>query len=99
MVTGMHAVAGIAGGCEHSLATTQGGEVMVFGTGAEEIWADDDGNELDEPLVEVDGRLGLGADVPEVLRPTVVPGLRVEPQVARKRNKTGKAGHGRGPGA
>ena len=69
---------GIAGGVEHSLVTRQGGEVVVFGRGEEEWYEDEEGNELDEPVMEVDGRLGLGADVGKVLEPTVVPGLRVD---------------------
>ena len=74
-MAGAGVVLGIAGGDDHSLVTRQGGEVMVFGLGGEEQNEDEEGNELDEPVIEVDGRLGLGADVSEVLEPTVVPGL------------------------
>ena len=51
---------------------------MVCGEGEVEEWADEEGNDLDEPVMVVDGCLGLGADVIEVLEPTAVPGLRVD---------------------
>ena len=50
---------------------------MKFGKGAEDMYVDEEGNALAEPVIEeVDGRLGLGAEVGQVLRPTVVPGIR-----------------------
>ena len=70
-------VVGVACGPDHSLAVRESGEVVVFGlNGRLERWGEE-GEELDEPVFQVDGRLGLGADVKEALRPTVVPGLRV----------------------
>ena len=36
---------------------------------------DDDGEELDEPVIDVDGRLGLGAEVGEAPTPTVIDGI------------------------
>ena len=69
---------GIAGGAELSLVTRQGGVVVVFGRGGVEQYEDEEGNELDEPVIQTDGCLGLGADVGKVLEPAVVPGLLVD---------------------
>ena len=56
--------------------TRQGGELVVFGLSRDMIEFDAEGNFLD---VELDGRLGLGADVGgEVLEPNVVVGLKVD---------------------
>ena len=74
---GAGGVLGIAGGATHSLVMQQGGEVTVVGRGEVNQPFDEEGNELDEPVMEVDDLLGLGTDVDEVLEPTVVPGLRV----------------------
>ena len=66
------AVVGVAGGSEHSLVTTAEGRVMAFGSGGDE---DSDGEELDEPVFVVDGRLGLGAGVEGALNPTAIDGI------------------------
>ena len=58
------------------MAVRESGEVIVFGQGGEIKYEDEEFNWLDEPVFVVDGRLGLGAEVKEVLRPTVVPDIR-----------------------
>ena len=76
VVEGAGVVVGAAGGLWHSMAVRESGEVVVFGRGGSEQEHDEEGNWLDEPVFVVDGRLGLGAEVKEALRPTVVPGIR-----------------------
>ena len=49
--------------------------MLVFGCNGEERDEDSDGEELDEPVFVVDGRLGLGVGVEEVLTPTAVDGI------------------------
>ena len=56
---------GMSGGGNHSLVTTAEGRVLAFGSNGEEQEEDSDGEELDEPVFVVDGRLGLGAAVEE----------------------------------
>ena len=73
-------VVGVAGGLRHSLVVRESGEVVAFGVGGQEVDEDEDEEQGSEshrgPVIEVDGRLGLGAEVAEALRPTVVPGVR-----------------------
>ena len=51
------------------------GRVLAFGSNGEYEEEDSDGEELDEPVFDVDGRLGLGAGVEEALIPTLVDGI------------------------
>ena len=44
------------------------GEMVVFGNGGDLTHFDEEGNWLDEPVFEVDGCLGLGAEVEWALR-------------------------------
>jgi alpha-tubulin suppressor-like RCC1 family protein len=69
------AVAGMAGGTAHSLVTTIDGRVLAFGRNGTEDYEDSDGEELDEPVFVVDGRLGLGVGVAEALTPTAIDGI------------------------
>jgi alpha-tubulin suppressor-like RCC1 family protein len=69
------AVLGMAGGSEHSLVITAEGRVLAFGSNGEEQYEDSDEEELDEPVVVVDGRLGLGAGVAAALTPTAIDGI------------------------
>ena len=71
------AVVGMAGGNTHSLVTTVEGRVLAFGSNGELREEDDDGEELDEPIFVVDGRLGLGVGVEEALTPTAIDGITV----------------------
>ena len=73
---GILAVAGIAGGDEHSRVTTAEGRVLAFGGNRDERHVDSDGEDLDEPAFVVDGRLGLGVGVAEVRTPTAIDGDR-----------------------
>jgi alpha-tubulin suppressor-like RCC1 family protein len=66
---------GMSGGGNHSLVTTAEGRVLAFGSNGEEQEEDSDGEELDEPVFVVDGRLGLGAGVVESLTPTTIDGI------------------------
>ena len=50
-VAGAGVVVGVAGGGEHSLVTRQGGEVVVLGLGGEQAEEDEEGNELDVPVI------------------------------------------------
>jgi alpha-tubulin suppressor-like RCC1 family protein len=92
---GRGAVVGMAGGGHHglvhgghhSLVTTAEGRVLVFGCNGEERDEDSDGEELDEPVFVVDGRLGLGAGVVEALTPTAIDGI-----VIGKKREEGKEG-------
>jgi alpha-tubulin suppressor-like RCC1 family protein len=68
-------VVGIAGSTSHSLVTTAEGCVLAFGSNGYEQWEDSDGEELDEPVFDVDGRLGLGAEVGGALTPTAIAGI------------------------
>jgi hypothetical protein len=65
----------MSGGTDHSLVITAGGRVLAFGRNGEEQWEDSDEEELDEPVIDVDGRLGLGAAVEEALTPTAIDGI------------------------
>jgi hypothetical protein len=65
----------MAGGSEHSLVITAEGCVLAFGNNGYEVDQDSDGEELDEPVIVVDGRLGLGAGVEEALTPTAIDGI------------------------
>jgi alpha-tubulin suppressor-like RCC1 family protein len=69
------AVAGMASGEFHSLVTTAEGRVLAFGRNGHKDEEDSDGEELEEPVVVVDGRLGLGAGVGEALTPTAIDGI------------------------
>ena len=76
VVEGAGVVVGVAGGEVHSMAVRESGEVVVFGNGGDLEEQDEEGNELDEPVFVAEGCLGLGAELGELLRPTVVPGIR-----------------------
>jgi alpha-tubulin suppressor-like RCC1 family protein len=78
---------GMAGGRFHSLVTTAEGRGRVFGCNGEERDEDSDGEELEEPVVVVDGRLGLGAGVEEALTPTAIDGI-----VSGREGEEGKEG-------
>ena len=80
------AVVGLAGGGTHSLVVTADGRVLAFGSNGEERYEDSDGEDLDEPVIDVDGRLGLGAGVAEALIPTVIDGITMN------RGEEGKEG-------
>jgi alpha-tubulin suppressor-like RCC1 family protein len=69
-------VVGMSGGSYHSLVITAEGRVLAFGSNGEEYEGSDE-EELDEPVVVVDGRLGLEAGVEEALTPTVIDGITV----------------------
>ena len=71
-------VTGIAGGGEHSLVTTAEGRVLAFGSNGEGQGEDSDGEELDDPIVVVDGRLGLGAGATVALTPTTIDGITLD---------------------
>ena len=75
VVDGIEGVVGMAGGDLHSLVTTAEGRVLAFGSNGDEREEDSDGEELDEPVFVVDGRLGLGAGVAEALTPTAIDGI------------------------
>jgi alpha-tubulin suppressor-like RCC1 family protein len=79
------AMMGMACGDVHSLVTTAEGRVLAFGSNGEEQEEDSDGEELEEPVVVVDGRLGLGAAVIEALTPMAIDGIVI-----------GREGGGRG---
>ena len=68
-------VVGMAGGDMHSLVTTAEGCVLAFGRNGEYQEEDSDGEDLDEPIFAVDGRLGLGAGMEEALTPTAIDGI------------------------
>jgi hypothetical protein len=70
-------VVGMSGGKDHSLVTTAEGRVLAFGSNGDVEEEDSDGEELDEPVVVVDGRLGLGAAVIEALTPTAIDGTTI----------------------
>ena len=80
-------VVGMAGGDKHSLVTTAEGRVLAFGSNgsAWEVLAD--GEELDEPVVVADGRLGLGPEAEEALIPTAINGI-----VIGRQGEEGKEG-------
>jgi hypothetical protein len=69
------AMMGMACGDVHSRVTTAEGRVLAFGRNGDVQEEDSDGEELDEPVVDVDGRLGLGAAVIEALTPTAIDGI------------------------
>ena len=58
----------------HSLVTTKEGRVLVFGSNGDEAESSD-GEELEDPDIDVDGRLGLGEEVVEALIPTAIDGI------------------------
>ena len=66
------AVVSMSGGTSHSFVTTAEGRVLAFGCNGEIQYEDSDGEELDEPVFVVYGRLGLGAGVKEALTPTAI---------------------------
>jgi alpha-tubulin suppressor-like RCC1 family protein len=68
-------VVGMSGGTDHSLVTTAEGRVLAFGCNGDVQEEDSDGEELEEPVVIVDGLLGLGAAVIEALTPTAIDGI------------------------
>jgi E3 ubiquitin-protein ligase HERC2 len=72
VVEGIRAVTGMAGGDNHSLVATAEERVLAFGGNGEDTFEDSDGEELDEPVFVVDGRLGLGVGVVEALTPTAI---------------------------
>jgi alpha-tubulin suppressor-like RCC1 family protein len=69
------AMMGMACGGAHSLVITAEGRVLAFGSNGDVQEEDSDGEELEEPVVVVDGRLGLGAAVIEALTPTAIDGI------------------------
>ena len=71
------AVMGMACGDFHSLVITAEGRVLAFGSNGDEQDEDSDGEELDEPVFVVDGRLGLGVGVAEALAPMAIDGIAV----------------------
>ena len=77
---------GIAGGERHSLVVTADGRVLTFGSNGDERYEDSDGEELDEPIFDMDGRLGLGAGVVGALTPTAIDGITMN------RGEEGKEG-------
>jgi alpha-tubulin suppressor-like RCC1 family protein len=81
------AMMGISGGTDHSLVTTAEGRVLAFGSNGEEQWEDSDGEELDEPVLVVNGRLGLGAGVIEALTPTAIDGITMGEEKERNEGK------------
>ena len=72
------AVVGMAGGGSHSLVTTAEGRVLAFGGNGDEYYKDSDGEELDEPGINVDGRLGLGVGIEQALTPTTIDGITLD---------------------
>jgi alpha-tubulin suppressor-like RCC1 family protein len=66
---------GMACGDFHSLVTTAEGRVLAFGCNGDVEEEDSDGEELEEPVFVVDGRLGLGVGVEESLTPTAIDGI------------------------
>ena len=75
IVRGIGAVVSLAGGDQHSFVTTVEGRVLSFGSNGEDQWYDSDGEDLDELVFVVDGRLGLGAGVREALSPMAIDGI------------------------
>ena len=71
------AVMGMACGDFHSLVITAEGRVLTFGSNGGEQEEGSDGEEPDEPVFVVDGRLGLGVGVAEALAPTAIDGITV----------------------
>jgi alpha-tubulin suppressor-like RCC1 family protein len=69
------AVTGMSNGYAHSLVTTIDGRVLAFGSNGYIEEEDSDGEELDEPVIDVKGALGLGAGVAEALTPTAIDGI------------------------
>jgi hypothetical protein len=62
----------------HSLVITAEGRVLAFGGNGDEYYEDSDGEELDEPGIDVDGRLGLGAGIEQALTPTAIDGITLD---------------------
>ena len=77
------AVMGMTGGTEHSLVTTAEGRVLAFGRNGYEDHEDSDGEDLDEAVFVVDGRLGLGAGAEEALTPTAIDGITIDATLGR----------------
>jgi alpha-tubulin suppressor-like RCC1 family protein len=69
------ALPGMAGGERHALVTTAEGRVLAFGSNGDIREEDSDGEELNEPVFVVKGRLGLGVGVVEALTPTAIDGI------------------------
>ena len=78
VVEGIGAVTGMAGGDSHSLGTTAEGRVLAFGSNGDDNYEDSDGEELDEPFIDVDGRLGLGVGIEQALTPTAIDGITLD---------------------
>ena len=74
----------MASGDAYSLVTTKDGRVLAFGSNGDIQEEDSDGEELDEPGFDVDGRLGLGAGVVEALTPTAIDGIAMRRERGRK---------------
>jgi alpha-tubulin suppressor-like RCC1 family protein len=75
IVRGIGAVVSMVGGDQHSLVTTVEGRVLSFGSNGEYRYEDSDGEDMDEPVFVVDGRLGLGAGVREAMSPMAIDGI------------------------
>ena len=75
VVDGIEGAVSMASSNTHSLVTTGEGRVLAFGSNGDERELDSDGEWLDEPVFVVDGRLGLGVGVVEVLTPTAIDGI------------------------
>ena len=86
VVGGIEAVTGMAGGGAHSLVVTAEGHVMAFGSNGIERYEDSDGEDLAEPVIVVDGQLGLGVGVVGALTPTAIDGITMN------RGEEGKEG-------
>ena len=76
------AVLGMAGGDHHSLVGTTEGRVLGCGCNGDHYggvtrYVDSDGEVREEPLLVVDGRLGLGVGLEEALTPTVIDRIRM----------------------
>jgi alpha-tubulin suppressor-like RCC1 family protein len=75
VVDGIRGTVSMTGGRRHSLVTTAEGCVLAFGSNGEDEEFDSAGEELDESVFVMDGRLGLGAAVGEALTPTAIDGI------------------------
>jgi alpha-tubulin suppressor-like RCC1 family protein len=88
------AVVGMAGGSTYSFVTTAEGRVLAFGSNGEENDEEAQEAQIDEDdlilVVDVDGRLGLGADVQWALTPMAIEGLTIGGGEEGKEGKEGK---------
>ena len=87
IVDGIGPVVSMSGGFRHSLVITGEGRVLAFGMNGEWRDEDSDDEELDEPVFDTDGRLGLGMGVREALTPTVIDGIAMGGAIEGKEGK------------